>query len=122
MDNHNYPLVDLATLNASAKNGTNKAPIKLTPLCSEGFDKLKARLCSPLVLRHFYPALGTILESDMSDYVMSGILYQRHPYLAKAEGRGILHLVAFLLETMSPVECNYGFGDKELQAIIASME
>ena len=33
-----------------------------------------------------------------------------------------MHPVAFLSEKMSPAECNYGIGDKELLAIIACLE
>ena len=33
-----------------------------------------------------------------------------------------MHPVAFLSEKMSPAECNYGIGDKELLAILACLE
>ena len=101
---------------------TNKAPIEWTPRCQEVFDELKARFCSAPVLKHFDPTLETILETDASDYVVSGILSQRHPDPANPDGRGTLHPVAFLSEKMSPAECNYGIGDKELLAIIACLE
>ena len=53
---------------------------------------------------------------------MSGILSSRHPDPAKPNGHGTLHLVVCLSEKMSPAECNYGIGDKELLAIIACLE
>ena len=104
------------------KKVTNKAPIEWTLCCQQVFDELKSRFCSAPVLKHFDPTLETILETDASDYVVSGILSQRHPDPAKPETRGALHPVAFLSEKMSPAECNYGIGDKELLAIMACLE
>ena len=63
-----------------------------------------------------------MLETDASDYVVSGILSQRHPDPANPDGRGTLHPVAFLSEKISPAEYNYGIGDKELLAIITCLE
>ena len=62
----------------------------------------------------------TILETDASDYVVSGILSQRH--LNPESGKSTLHPVAYLSEKMTSAECNYGIGDKELLAIVASLE
>ena len=104
------------------KMTTNKAPIEWTLGCQEVFDELKARFCSAPILKHFDPALETILETDASDYVMSGILSQRHPDSAKPDSLGTLHPVAFLSEKMYLAECNYGIGDKELLAMIACLE
>ena len=104
------------------KKKTNKALIEWTPHCQKVFDELQARFCSAPVLKHFNPTLETILETDASDYVVSGILSQRHPDIAKPDGRGTLHPVAFLSEKMSSAECNYGIGDKELLVIIACLE
>ena len=104
------------------KKVTNEAPIEWTPCCQQVFDELKSRFCSAPVLKHFDPTLETILETDASDYVVSGILSQRHPDPAKLESRGTLHTVAFLSEKMSLAECNYGIWDKELLAIIACLE
>ena len=74
------------------------------------FDELKVRVGSAPILKHFDPTLETILETDPSDYVVSGILSQRHPDPVKPDCRGSLHPVAFLSEKMSPAECNYGIG------------
>ena len=38
------------------------------------------------------------------------------------DGKTVLHPVAFLSEKMSPTECNYGIGDKELLAIVVWLE
>ena len=104
------------------KKVTNKTPIEWTLCCQQVFNELKSRFCSAPVLKHFDQTLETILETDASDYVVSGILSQRHPDPAKPESRGALHPVAFLFEKMSPAECNYGIGDKELLAIMACLE
>ena len=86
------------------------------------FDELKSRFCAVPDLTHFDPTLETILETDASDYVVSGILCQHHPDPAKPESHGTSHPVAFLSEKMSPAECNYGIDDKELLAIIVCLE
>ena len=107
---------------APVKKTTNKAPIEWTPRCQEVFDELKARFCSAPILKHFDPALEAILETDASNYVMSGILSQWHPDPAKPDSLGTLHPVEFLSEKMYLAECNYGIGDKELPVIIACLE
>ena len=104
------------------KKKTNKAPIEWTPHCQEVFNELKPRFYFAPILKQFNPALETTLETDASDYVVSGILSQRHPNPTKPDGRGTLHPVAFLSEQMSPAEWNYGIGDKELLAIIACVK
>ena len=84
-----------------AKKVINKAPIQWTLCCQQVFNELKSRFCSAPVLKHFDPTLETILETDASDYVVSGILSQRHPDPAKPESRGTMHPVALLSEKMS---------------------
>ena len=100
--------------------GANKAPIEWTPTCQQVFEELKLRFCSAPILKHFDPTLDTILETDASDYVVSGILSQRHP--DPLTGNSTLHSVAFLSEKMTPAECTYGIVDKQLLAIIACLE
>ena len=72
------------------------------------------------ILRHFDSDLETILGPDVSNCVISGILLQKHPHLDTK--KLILHMVAFMFEKMSPAEFNYGISDKELLAIISSLE
>ena len=85
-------------------------------------NELKDPFCSAPISNHFDPGLETHLETDASDYVVSGILSQRHPNPTRPEGHSTLYPGAFLLEKMSPAECNYGIGEKELLAIIAWVE
>ena len=91
-----------------------KTPFLWNHDCDRVFNKLKTKFCTALILKHFHPELETILETDASDYVVSGILSQRYG--------SILHPVAFLSEKMSPAEYNYSIGDKELLAIVAYLE
>ena len=101
---------------------TNKASIQWTPCCQQVFDELKYRFYSAPVLKHYDPTLETIIETDASDYVVSGILPQCPPDPANPDGNGTLHPVAFLSEKMSPAECNYGIRDKELLVIITCLK
>ena len=94
----------------------------MDPCCQEVFNELKARFCSASILKHLDPTLKTILATDASDYAVSGILFQRHLDPAKPDCRCTLHPVAFLSEKISPAECNYGIGDKELLTIMACLE
>ena len=102
------------------KKGTNKAPIEWTPTCQQVFEELKCHFCSTPILKHFNSTLDTILKTDASDYVVSDIPSQCHP--DPLTGNSILHPFAFLSEKITPTECNYGIGDKELLAIITCLE
>ena len=88
--------------------------------CEQVFSQLKTAFTSTPILHDFDPELETILETDASDYIISGVLSQKHPDLDTK--KLILHLVAFMSEKMSPAECNYRISDKELLAIISSSE
>ena len=67
------------------------------------------------ILAHYKQGLKTIVETDFSDYVSSGVL------LLLGED-GLLHLVAFFSKNLNPTECNYEIYDKELLAIIRYFE
>jgi len=86
--------------------------------CEKVFDSLKKAFTSAPILRHFDPELETLVETDASDYVTSGILSQKH----LENNKLVLHSVAFISEKMTPAEYNYGIGDKELLAIINALE
>ena len=107
---------------AKPRKGANKALIDWATACQKAFDELKLWFCSAPILKHFDPTLETVLETDASNYEVSGILLQRHPNLENPESHGTLHPVGLLFETMSPGECNYGIGDKELLVIMAYLE
>ena len=78
-DKENDTPTGTTTSTIPVTKGTNKAPIEWTPQCPQVFDELKSRFCSAPVLKHFDPTLKTILGTDASDYVVSGILSQRYP-------------------------------------------
>jgi len=78
---------------------------------------LKKAFTSAPIPRHFDPELEILVETDASDYVTSRILSQKH----LENGKLVLYPVAFIFEKMTPAECNYGIGDKELLAIINAL-
>lgn len=87
-----------------------------TQSCQKAFELLRDSFCAAPILKHFDPNLSTILETDASDYVIAGILSQQH----SDNNTSILHPVAYFSRKMTPAECNYGIGDKELLAIVTA--
>ena len=67
------------------------------------------------ILAHYKQGLRTIVETDSSDYVSSGVLSQLGE-------DGLLYPVAFFSKNLNPAECNYEIYDKELLAIIRCFE
>src|SRR5258706_15074906 len=100
--------------------------------CKKVFKQLKSAFTTAPILHYFNPELETILETDASDYILSGILSKKHidPDSDTRPGAdvnsrkpySVLHPVAFMSEKMSPAESNYGIGDKELLAIIVALQ
>ncbi len=68
-----------------------------------------------LILVYYKQSLKTIVETDSSDYISSGIFSQLGE-------DGLLHLVAFFSKNLNLIECNYEIYDKELLAIIRCFE
>ena len=56
-----------------------------------------------------------LVKTDVSDYVLAGILSQR-------DDQGLLHSVAFFLKKYLSAEYNYEIYDKELLAIVRCFE
>ena len=67
------------------------------------------------VLAHFDPNRKTVLETDASQYIMSGVLFQ-------CDDDGSFHPVAFYSKNMLPAECNYHIYDKKLLTIIKCLK
>ena len=67
------------------------------------------------ILRHFDPDLPTILEADASDFVLEAVVSQKGP-------DGKIHLIAFHSQKFNPTEMNYEIYDKEMLAIVESLE
>src|SRR5262249_350025 len=87
---------------------------KFDRACWNAFEELKLGLTSAPVLRHYDPELETMIETDASDGVVAGILSQKHD--------NQWFPVAYFSKTMSPAECNYMIHDKEMLAIVKSLE
>jgi hypothetical protein len=90
-----------------------------TPEHTRIFEALKEAFCTAPILRHFNPALETLVETDASDFAAAGVLSQRFP---EPDGSLVLHPVAYYSRKLTPAECNYGIGDKELLAIVVAFE
>jgi hypothetical protein len=78
-----------------------------------GFEALKIALTSAPVLVYFQEERSIKLETDASNGVISGALFQ-------LDNQGNWHPVAFYLKTISSAECNYFIHDKKLLAIVRS--
>jgi transposase InsO family protein len=91
-------------------------PYDFNAKCQEAFQKLKQALISAPILRHWNPESPTKIETDSSDGVTSGILSQQQP------DDQLWHPVAYFSKTMSPTECNYEIHDKEMLAIIRTLQ
>ncbi len=85
-----------------------------TQAYQDSFLKLKAMLTSAPILQHYSEDLETCIKTDASDGVVAGVLSQKH--------REHWLLVAFFSKTMNPAEYNYQIHDKEMLAIIKSLE
>jgi hypothetical protein len=80
------------------------------------FDFLRTAFTSAPILRHFDPERPTILEADASDYAIGAVVSQ----VASDDGK--LHPVAFYSKTLNSAEQNYEIYDKEMLAIVESLE
>ena len=100
------PLVNLIKMNIS---------FSFNQACTEAVQELKNKLTSASLLRHYDMDLLTMVKTDASDRVVAGILSQQH---SDTEW----YSVAYFSKTMAPAECNYKIHDKEMLAIIRSLE
>jgi hypothetical protein len=80
------------------------------------FEQLRTAFTTALILRHFNPTLPIVLEADASDYVLSAVILQGDPV------DGILHPIAFHSRKFQPPEQNYEIYNKEMLAIVETME
>jgi hypothetical protein len=76
---------------------------------------LKARLSGSEILHHYDPALQSMIEIDASDGVVARIISQLHR-------DGEWYPIAYFSKTMAPTECNYNIYDKEMLAIVKSLD
>ena len=83
--------------------------------CKQAFKELKRRLVAAPLLCHFNYALLTRLKTDASDSVVAGVLSQK-------QLDGEWHPVAYYSKTMVEAELNYPIHDKEMLAIVLSLQ
>ena len=74
-------------------------------------NKLKRRIITASILRHFDLKAIIYVKTDASDYVNRELLLQKNE-------KENLHSVIYFLKLMIPAEYNYNIYDKELLAII----
>ena len=87
-----------------------------TKQCQEAFDKLKQAMLEAPILHYYDYELPTRVETDASNGVVAGVLSQQDPQTQ------FWHPVAYFSKTMQPAELNYDIHDKEMLAIILSLE
>ncbi len=90
-------------------------PFNWTLVYQSAFDNLKKMVTKTPILAHYKWDPKTIMETDFSDYVSSGVFSQ----LSKDR---LLYPVIFFFKNLNSVECNYDIYDKELLAIIQCFE
>jgi hypothetical protein len=79
------------------------------------FMKMVLKFTTTPTLRLFDHSREVIIETNASDYVSVVVLSQRND-------DGVYHQVALFLKKYSPAECNYDIYEKEIMAIIKTLE
>lgn len=82
-----------------------------TPPMKDAFLRLKDAFTTAPILVHYDPEKASTVETDASDFALSGIISQK-------SDDGKLHPVAFHSRKLTPAEMNYEIHDKELLAIV----
>ena len=67
------------------------------------------------ILAYYKQGVKTIVETDLSDYVSSGVFSQ-------LGDDKLLHSMAFFSKNLNPAKCNYKIYNKDLLAIIRYFE
>jgi hypothetical protein len=80
------------------------------------FDRLRHAFTTAPILRHFNPELPTVVEADASDYALGAVISQRNPE------DGTLHPITFHSRKFNLAEQNYEIYDKEMLAIVETMD
>jgi len=86
------------------------APWNFSKDCRCSFNTLKHAFTTAPILTHFIPDTPIIMETDASDYAVTGILS-----ITCADGE--ICLVAYYSRTLTAPELNYNTHNKELLAI-----
>ena len=91
-----------------------KEPYKWTDECTNAFDRLKAALVSPPILAYASPDGEFVLDTDASNYGISGILSQVQ------EGKE--RVIGYFSRSLSKEERRYCVTRRELLAIVKSVD
>jgi hypothetical protein len=95
---------------------------KWTIQYDKAFESLKLLFTSAPILAHYDPDRETWMETDASNYVVAGVLSQKHDGPNGPNGKGLLRPVVYFSRRILPAECNYDIYDKELLAIVRCFE
>ena len=79
------------------------------------FKGLKTTFTMAPILMHFDPEQPIILEADASTHALGAVVSQLDP-------KGKMHPIAFHSQKFNPTELNYDIYDKEMLAIVDSLE
>jgi len=85
-----------------------------TEEAQNAFEILKRRFTTAPILRHFDPALPTVMETNASNFAIGAVLSQ--------QVEGTLHPVAFHLRKMDKAKINYEIHDKEMLAVVSAIK
>jgi len=81
----------------------------------QALDQLRQAFTTAPILHHFDETKPVVLEADASDLALGAVVSQYGD-------DGLLHPVAYYSRKFGPAELNYEIYDKELLAIVASLE
>jgi hypothetical protein len=79
------------------------------------FEKLEMAMISQPILHHFDPTHPLTLETDASDYAIGAVCSQ-------PDAEGTLHQLGYFSRKLKDAERNYDIHDKELLAIMDSLQ
>ena len=85
------------------------------PAQQKAVEEIKEAFLSPMILRHYDPALRTILQTDASDYAMGAVLSQ-----IDKDGRE--WVVSFASNSLDTAQRNYSVTEKECLAVVWGTE
>ena len=85
------------------------------PGANAAFAALRTVFTRAPILKYFGPTLPVVLETDASEFALGTVISQRNP-------NGELHPIAFYSHKFTQAEENYEIYDKELLAIVDTMD
>ena len=108
---HNYSNIVVPLMRLTHKD----TPWEFTDNCCSTFNPLKKAFTSAPILTHWVPDALLVVETDTSDYAVTGIL-------SIIGANSELRPITYYSRTLSAPELNYGTHDKELLAIFEAFK